>query len=224
MKKYLVVILGLIVVGAVIAYTAYPTEIPNKSLIPSMNTDADMKYYGTPSYYWTLTGSNYTLACYFEPAKFNVNTNFRMKKIGLMTSGSGGSANIYIYLSETNGHPNDTPPTFSNKKYGPKYYTFTGSNSDCDVYSDNWYITKSEIDNQPNHRFWVLWHLPTSPPPYPVSDEATNAKNSMTYVPGTGWTVTISGYYPCWVTHVLVEYPPTAIENTSVGTVKALFK
>ncbi|MGQ9705488.1 MAG: hypothetical protein ACUVWP_00600 [bacterium] len=222
MKKYLVVILGLLMVGSVMAYVAFPTEIPNKSLLPESNAEKDMRYHGTPKYYFTFNSSNITLACWFKPGDFSVNTNFRIKTIGLMVYRTGGSANIYVYLSETHNHPNDTPPIFNNKKYGPKYYVFVDTLGDCDVYAENWYITKSEIDNQPNHRFWVLWHLISSPTP--LSDEATNPKNSMIFIPGTGWTTNISGYYPCWCSHVLVEYPPTMIESTSVGTVKALFK
>jgi len=226
MKKYLVLILGILAVGAVMAATATPTEIPNKSLTPSTNAEKDMSYYGTPTYYWTLTGSNWTPACYFEPAKFSVATNFRIKTIGNMGYSSNGNCNIYIYLNETSGHPNDTPPTFTNKKYGPFAWHINASYpnmDDANVYSLNWYLKISDVNATPNKRFWVLWHMPTSPPPYPISDESTNAKNSLIYYPGTGWTNTISGYYPCWCTHVVVEYPPAAVSNTSVGVVKALF-
>ncbi|MGQ9705486.1 MAG: hypothetical protein ACUVWP_00590 [bacterium] len=226
MKRLLVLIMGLLIAGVALAYTAYPTEIPNKSFVPSSNAEYDFKYHGTPTYYWTMQGSNFTYACYFEPSKGNITVNFRIKIIGFMGYLSNGNCYIYVYLSETSNRPNDTPPSFGNKKYGP--YSWHINNSypnydDCDVYAQNWYIKKSEIDAQPNKRFWVLWHTPSSPPPYPISDESTSAKNSYTYVPGTGWTTNISGYYPCWCTHCRVEYPPNAVENTSVGVVKALF-
>jgi len=226
MKKYLVVILGILVAGAVMATSATPTEIPNKSFVPSAYAEKDMFYYGTPSWYWTLTGSNFTLAGYFEPAKFSVAVNFRIKTIGFMGYSANGPADIYVYLNETSNHPNDTPPTFTNKKYGPFTWHINNtypSMDDWNAYSQNWYLKISDINAQTNKRFWVLWHLKTSPPPYPISDESTASKNSMIYIPGTGWTNTMSGYYPCWCCHVVVEYPPASVASTSIGVVKALF-
>jgi len=190
-----------------------------------------MKYHGTPTYYWTLTGSNFAIAGYFEPAKFGVNNDFRIKKIGCMGYISNGAVKIYLFFAEVKGsrrwNPDCYPPEFSKKKYGPKDWHINNSYpnyDDCDMYSDNWYLRKSDIDSQVNKWFWIVYHFPTSPPPYPLSDEATDYKNSHTYFPGTGWSEHINGYDPCWCMHVIVVYPIDAIENTSVGTVKALFK
>jgi len=228
MKVCLIFILTVAITGSVISYNYYPTEIPNKYICPSVNAEREMKYHGTPTYYWTLTGSNFTLAGYFEPEKFGVKTTFRIKKIGFMGYLADGYANLYIFLAETKNHPDCTPPEFSKKKYGPYYGHINNSYpkyDDLDVSSIKWIINNKDIDSQPYKRFWVIYNLPTSPPPYPISDESTNAKNSMTYYPGTGWTNTLSGYYPCWCMHVIVEYLVSpAIENTSFGTVKSLFK
>lgn len=130
-------------------------------------------------------------------------------------------------MAEINNHPDCTPPEFSKKKYGPARGHINKSYpnyDDLDVYNLKWVITNSEINEQVNKRFWILYY--TQGYPYPVSDEATNAKNSYTYIPGIGWTTNISGYYPCWCMHVIVEYSliSPGIENTSFGTVKSLFK
>jgi hypothetical protein len=182
MKGYLIFILVVIITGSVLAYDCYRSETPNKYIYPSMNVVKDMKYHGEPTYYWTLTGSNWCLAGYFEPYKFGVTSNaFRLYNIGFIGYIQNGSANIYLFLSEVNGKPDCTPPDFSKKKYGP--YNGHINNSypnydDLDLYGQNWVINKSEIDAQVNKRFWILYHLPTSPPPYPISDESTNEKNS----------------------------------------------
>jgi hypothetical protein len=132
-------------------------------------------------------------------------------------------------MAEKDNHPNCTPPEFTNKKYGP----FKGhiNNSypnydDLDVYNLKWIITNSEINEQVNKRFWILYYMQQMNPPYPISDESTNAKNSITWINGTGWTTTLSGYYPCWCMHVIVEYSLIShgIESTSFGAVRALFK
>jgi hypothetical protein len=195
MKSCLIFILTIFITGSVLAYDYYPTEIPNRYLYPSKNAETDMKYHGTPSYYWTLTGSNFALAGYFEPYKFNVMNNFRIKTIGFMGYLADGPANIYIFLAEKDKHPDCTPPEFNKKKYGPKEWHINNSYpkyDDYNIYHDNnWFITKEEIDAQPYHRFWVLYHLPASPPPYPISDESISYKNSRTYVPGTGWYTNI---------------------------------
>jgi hypothetical protein len=236
MKGYLILLLVVIISGSILANDCYPIEIPNKSFKQSMNATADMKYHNGWYYYWTLKGSDWTLASYFEPERFSVYTSFRIQTIGFTGYVSNGPANIYIFLAEDkNGSPYCTPPDFSNRKYGPYAghinYTYC-IYDDIDVYSQNWCIKKSEIDLQPHKRFWVLYHLPTSPPPYPVSDDATDSKNSLTWDPSRqNWVPDIdiainSGfvYSPCWCMHIVVEYPPAAIENTSLGTVKSLFK
>jgi len=232
MKIFVLVIMCLIFINVAISYIAYPTIIPDIEL-PSYYSnpayEADMKYHGEPTYYWTLTGSNWCLAGYFEPYKFGFGAIALMiNYIGFIGYLSNGPANIYIFLAETNNHPDCTTPDFSKKKYGP--YNGHINNSypnydDCYVYPYNWYLKKSEIDAQPNKRFWVIYHLPTSPPPYPYSDEGPKSKNCRIYYPGRGWVMDMNGNTgPCWCMHVLVEYPPNAIENTSIGTVKALFR
>jgi len=230
MKIFVLILMALIFTSIAISYVEYPTIIPDRELPPyhsCLPYEADMKYHGTPSYYWTLTGSNWTLASWFKPSDFNVDSSFRIKTIGFMGYISNGSAKIYIFLAETGNHPDCTPPEFTKKMYGPYDGHLNNSYPDydeLDIYSLNWYIKKSEIDTQVSNRFWVLYHLPTSPPPYPISDESTNEKNSRLYQAGTGWINFWSGYYPCWCMHVVVEYPPNLIENTSIGTVKALFR
>ena len=212
MKINLFALFNIVIFGISIGYTAFTTEmldrnvssyVYGKSLFPTLISgkitppyrsclpyEADMKYHGTPSFYWTLTGSNYALAGYFEPNKFSVDSNFMIKTIGFIGYVSNGNANVYIFLAERNSHPDCTPPEFTKKMYGP--YNGHINNSypdydDLDVYSLKWLIKKVDIDSQVNKRFWVLYHLPTSPPPYPLSDESTNSKNSCYYVPGTGW-------------------------------------
>jgi len=199
MKVGFILIIGVTAFGTSIANIAFPTEIPNKSIAPSSNVTTNMYYHGTPAFYWTLTGKNWCIAGYFEPAKFNTNTNFRIKTIGFMGYLQNGSAKIYIFLAETGskpGHPDCTPPEFTKKKYGP--YDGHINNSypnydDLDVSGLNWNIKKSEIDSQSNKRFWVIYHFPTSPPPYPISDNCGGSKNSIYYCPGIGWTTSISG-------------------------------
>jgi len=227
MKKILVSFLGFLVAGIVMAYTAYPTEILNKSLTPSTNIDQDMFYHGTPTYYWTFTNSNYILASYFEPStKYNIHVNFRIKYIGFMGYVANGPADVYIFLEETGGHPDCTPQDFSKKKYGPFSGHINNSYPDYDnlnIYYLNWYIKKSEIYVQPYHRFWVLYHLKTPSPPYPISDESTDPKDSYTY-DSSRWTTILGRYKPCWCMHLKVEYPPSSIDNTSLGQVKSLFR
>jgi len=196
MKVCFIFILTVIITGYVLANDCYPSEIPNKDINPYTSGEREMKYHDTPALYWTLTGQNWCIAGYFEPYKFNINDNFIIKTIGFIGYLANGKANIYIFLSEVKNHPNCTPPEFNNKKFG--LYDGHINNSypyydDIDVYGINWYIKKSEIDSQPNKRFWVIYHFPTSPPPYPVSDNCGSSKNSMYYYPGVGWTTSISG-------------------------------
>jgi len=231
MKIKLLVLLIVPVFGASFVNGAFPIKITDDISPPYLHCpsdDVDMKYHYNPSYYWTLSGSDWTLAGYFEPYKFNVYYNFRIKRIGFVGYFSNGSAAIYIFLAETGGHPDCTPPDFSNKKFGPKYWHINKSYpfyDDCNLYSSNWYIKRSEIDAQPNKRFWILYYLSTSPPPYPVSDNAKDNKNSLTWDPTRqDWVPDISGYKPCWCMHVVIEYPPTTIDNTSIGTIKTIFK
>jgi len=194
------------------------------SVIPS--SEKDMKYHNKPTYYWSSGGLK-AIASYFEPGKFGVNSDFKIKTIGQIGYISNGQADVYIFLSEVSNHPNCTPPEFSNKKYGQ--YSGHINNSypnydDLDIYNLNWYITKTELDEQINKRFWIIYYMQTSPPPYPFSDDATNAKNSMNYVAGTGWTNSFGGLYPCWCMHCVIVYWPDLIESTSLGVVKALFR
>jgi len=197
MKIFVLILMALIFTNVAISYVEYPTIIPERELPPYHSyfpSEADMKYHGTPSYYWTLTGSNFAIAGYFEPAKFGVNNDFRIKKIGCMGYRQDGAVRIYLFLAEVKGsrrwNPDCYPPEFNKKRFGPKDPHMNNSYpdyDDCDIYSDNWYLRKSDIDSQVNKWFWIVYHFPTSPPPYPLSDESTNSKNSCYYVPGTGW-------------------------------------
>jgi len=188
--------------------------------------EKDMIYHDTPTYYW-VWGGLLAIAGYFEPESFGVNSDFKIKTIGQMGYRADGSAVVYIFLSETKNHPDCTPPEFTKKKYGP--YSGHINNSypnydDLDIYNLNWYITKTEIDEQINKRFWIIYYMQTTPPPYPMSDESTNAKNSMTYFPDSGWTNNWGHYYICWCMHCVIVYWGSDIESTSLGIVKALFK
>jgi len=127
MKGYLIFILVVIITGSVLAYDCYPTEIPYKDLNSYTVPQYDMKYHGTPTYYWTLTGSNWTLSGYFEPYKFSINRNFRIYKIGCIGYIESGTIYLYTFLVETDGHPDATPPDFSKKKYGPQKFTIDNS-------------------------------------------------------------------------------------------------
>jgi hypothetical protein len=213
--------------GFSIAISFFPTEIPDRCLYSETLADWNMKYHGTPTYYWTLNGSNWSLASYFEPAKFGINETIKIRMIGFIGYIQNGSANIYLFLSEVNGKPDCTPPDFTKKKYGPYdgYINNSYPNySDINIYTSNWYIKKAEIDAQPNKRFWIIYHLMTSPPPYPYSDDATDNKNSLTWDPSKNdWVPDINEYKPCWCMHVVVTNY-MSIESTSIGTVKELFR
>ncbi|MGQ9705914.1 MAG: hypothetical protein ACUVWP_02775 [bacterium] len=51
-----------------------------------------------------------------------------------------------------------------------------------------------------------------------------NSKNSYWWSPSTGWRMGAGYYQLDWCMHCVIVYPPDAIENTSLGAVKALFK
>jgi len=209
MRNIFILISCILIIGCVIA-----------------SNEKDMKYHNDPKYYWSSGGLK-VITSYFEPKKFGVNSDFKIKIIGQMGYISNGHADVYIFLSEVSNHPDCTPPEFTKKRYGP--YDGHINNSypnydDLDIYNLNWYISKKEIDEQVNKRFWVIYHIERSPPPYPISDEAINAKNSTSYIVGSGWTTSISGYYPCWCMHCVIVYWGVGVESTSLGVVKALFK
>jgi len=232
MKKCIIFLLSISFIGASFSEIACHQLFLNEEVSTNpghLKNEIEMKYHGTPSWYWAIACGYWVVAGYFEPEKFGIKNTFKISKIGFIGYLSDGPANVYVYLNETSNHPNDTPPTFNNKKYGP--YSGHINNSypyydDLDIYNLNWCINKSDIDAQVNKRFWVLYYLYHAVPPYPVSDESTNAKNSVTWLPGTGWTRSLSGYYPCWCMHVIVEYflISPGIESTSFGAVRALFK
>ena len=238
MKIFILFLISISFFGVSFNDIAYPTEIANKNIYPSVNAVKDMIYHNGWYYYWTLIGKNWCLAGYFKPGDFGINDNIRIRTIGQSGYYQYGSANIYIFLSEVNCKPDCTPPDFSKKKYGPYSGSIGPDYADgyfnCDLYAYNWYITKRELDSQPNHRFWIIYHLSPgreSPPPYPISDDATDNKNSLTWDPSKqDWCADIinlsgsNGYKPCWTMRCIVEYPPNVIEYTSIGTVKSLFK
>jgi hypothetical protein len=149
MKIFVLILMVLIFTSIAISYVAYPTIIPDRELPPYhsyLPSEADMKYHGTPSFYWTLTGSNWTLASWFKPSDFSVNTNFRIRKIGAMGWQQGGSAKIYIFLKEIEGRPDCIPPDYSKNKYGPydwHIYNSYPNYDDANIYSQNWYIKKT---------------------------------------------------------------------------------
>jgi len=224
MKGNILLILLIIAIGTSLAETAFPTEIPNKALTPRTDSIIEMKYHGTPYYYWTLSGSNWCLAGYFRLSDFGITkTSYRIIIIGIMGYSSNGQAKIYVTAQENDNKPRCNPDNnFEYIDFGPLDWHINNTYpnyDDATVYNKNWYYDKSVS------RFWVIYHLPTSPPPYPITDDSTNAKNSLIWNPTLhSWTTDYNGYKLCWCMHVLIEYPPTKIENTSVGIVKSLFK
>jgi len=76
--------------------------------------------------------------------------------------------------------------------------------------------------------FWVIYHLPTSPPPYPISDDGINwSGHTLTWNPNVSrWVSEIDGYKVDWVMHAVIEYPYYYVEteNTSIGGIRALFR
>jgi len=217
MKKYLVVILGLSIVGSLMAYNGTPTEILKNNFKLFSPSEKDMYYHSTPSYYWAFSGTGWAIACWFKPADYNITMNFRIKTIGMMFYNKG-TAKLY-------SQPNNGDPNWSKNKYGPQDIsidTIYPSYNDTNIYSYNWYYTITEINNSTYKSFWMIYAFSVAP--YPISDGDDN-KNSLTWNPQyQDWMNNIEGYKVDWCMHCVVEYPPTTIENTSVGTVKSLFK
>jgi len=182
--------------------------------------DVKMDYYDN----WYMTaglGKDWILAGYYEPYKFGVNSNFRLRFYWFY--GEENDCNIYLFLNEKDTHPDADPTDFSKAKYGP-IAGRTGSQQN--IYYFNWYIKKSEIDAQVNKRFWVLFYFPNKANNL-QSDDTNIPKNSMNWDPTRKiWTPDLwkNGPLPCWCVEILVDTPPTSLESTSFGIVKALFR
>ncbi|MGQ9705750.1 MAG: hypothetical protein ACUVWP_01935 [bacterium] len=56
MKIFISFIFSIVFIGFASGDMAFPTEILNKTINPYTSSEKDMKYHGTPTYYWTLTG------------------------------------------------------------------------------------------------------------------------------------------------------------------------
>jgi len=223
MKRYILVALLIIATSVTFADVAFPTELPNKELTPDTYSVKEMKYHSTPAYYFTLTGSNWCLACWFRPSDFGVANNpYRIIVIGMMGYSANGAAKIYVTAQENDSKPRCNPDnSFQYTDFGPLDWHINNTYPNYDditVYNKNWYYKKTDF------RFWVIYYLPTSPPPYPISDGDDN-KDTLTWNPTSHtWIDSIQTYKVDWCMHVLIEYPPTNIENTSIGTIRALFK
>ncbi|MGQ9705766.1 MAG: hypothetical protein ACUVWP_02015, partial [bacterium] len=141
-----------------------------------------------------------------------------------------GPADIYVTSKERwNGYfyePVCNPDNhWQGKDYGPKKWHINNSYpnyDDCNLYDDNWHYSK-DVD-----KFWCIYHLKTSSPPYPYSDDFHNPPeiiNTLTWDPTEHCWRGGCGYVMCnWCMHCVIVYWGADIENTSVGAVKALFR
>ncbi|MGQ9707240.1 MAG: hypothetical protein ACUVWP_09675 [bacterium] len=181
-----------------------------------------MKYHGEPTYYWIINVSDAAFACYFKPGDFGIGDyDYKIKIIGFIGGRTDGPADIYVTSKEKDGVPVCSPDNhWQGAEYGPKSWHINNSYpnyDDCNVYDDNWHYSK-HVD-----KFWCIYHLKTSSPPYPVSDEFGPVENSATWM-GTEWVKGALGSWADWCMHCVIVYWGADIESTSLGAVKALFR
>jgi len=185
--------------------------------------EKDMKYHETPYLTCEFT-NNVVLACYFKLSDFGIiGYNYRIKIIGFVGNEKDGPADIYVTSKEKDNVPVCNPDNnWQGADYGPKTWHINNSNpnyDDCNVYDDNWHYSK-DVD-----KFWCMYHLKTSKPPYPMSDNYKDiSKNSYWWSPSTGWRMGAGYYRLDWCMHCVIVYPPETVENTSIGAIKTLFR
>jgi len=206
----------------VIAQLYTPIDITYNNSILSNYYEKDMSYHRKPTYYFTIDYENAALACYFKLSDFGIKGyDYRIKVIGMIGFFQDGPADIYVTSKEEGGKPICNPNNnWQGSEYGPKHWHINNSYpnyDDCDIYYDNWHYSK-DVD-----KLWCMYHLKTRSPPYPVSDDFGPVENSATWM-GTDWVKGVLGTSADWCMHCVIVYWPDAIENTSLGVVKALFR
>jgi hypothetical protein len=210
MRKYILILLLLTSISSVIA-----------------SFEKDMKYHNEP-YYYANWGTEAALACFFKLSDFGISGyDYKIKIIGFIGYNADGSADIYLTSKEEwDGYklvPVCNPKNnWQGKDYGPKSWHINNSYpdyDDCNLYDDNWHYSK-DVD-----KFWCIYYLMDMPPPYPTGDRYSSIVNSLTWVTGM-WIKGIPGGFPDsnWCMHCVIVYWGSDIENTSLGSVKALFR
>ena len=212
MRKCFLILLGFLIFSSVIA-----------------SSEKDMKYHAEPSYYLSPYGKD-AFACYFKLSDFGITGyDYKIKIIVFIGYEEDGPADIYVTSKEVwdQGQRCYVPAcnpdnNWDGSEYGPKEWHINNlypNYDDCDIYNDNWHYSKDV------NKFWCIYHLKTASPPHPMSDNNTHPKNSATWNSGSEFWESgacIKGYD--WCMHCVIVYWPDAIENTSLGAVKALFK
>ncbi|MGQ9707204.1 MAG: hypothetical protein ACUVWP_09485 [bacterium] len=217
MRNLLTFVLCFITISSVISYN-----------------EKDMKYHEEPYNFYTFLTPDYAFACYFKLSDFSITGfDYKIKIIGFMGYESDGPADIYVTSKEIwDGNkyvPICNPKNhWKGAEYGPKSWHINNSYpkyDDCNLYNDNWHYSKDV------NKFWCIYHLKTSSPPYPIADMISindiKIINSITWIPGEGWdfwSYGILGHPGNWCMHCVIVYWGSNIENTSLGAVKALFK
>jgi len=195
-------------------------------LFPSF--EKDMIYHNEPRYYWA-GGSHLAFACYFKLSDFSISGyDYKINIIGFIGYDADGPADIYVtskeewdgnkYVPVCNPYNN-----WQGKDYGPKSWHINNTYpkyDDCNVYDDNWNYSK-HVD-----KFWCIYSVRSCPPPYPLYDGGGSSMvNSLTWAGDLWWHKGVpSNYNSNWCMHCVIVYWPEAIENTSLGIVKALFR
>ena len=183
--------------------------------------EKDMKYHGPPYVTGVFYVPNVVLACYFKLSDFGITGyNYKIKIIGFVGNVKDGPADIYVTSKEKDDVPVCNPDNnWQGADYGPKSWHINNSNpnyDDCNVYDDNWHYSK-DVD-----KFWCMYHMKTASPPYPMTDNKGYYTNSRYWM--SGWRMGGGGIYWDWCMHCVIVYPPEAIENTSIGAIKTLFR
>ena len=188
--------------------------------------EKDMKYHHQPSFYFN-SFVNDAFACYFKLSDFGISGyDYKINIIGFIGYLADGQADIYVTSKEEWDGKKYVPVCSPNNnwqgsEYGPKSWHINNSYpnyDDCYLFDDNWHYSK-DID-----KFWCMYYI-KSPTPHPQSDIYDKTVNSLTYgYPSNKWGKGTYGAYCDWCMHCVIVYWGADIENTSLGTVKTLFR
>ena len=208
MRKYLLILLLLMFISYVIG-----------------SFEKDMKYHSEPIHYDCHYDPNWAVACYFKLSDFHIrNFDYKIKIIGIIGYREDKPADIYVTSKEKDGVPVCNPDNnWDGADYGPKEWHIKYLDlkyDDCNVYDDNWHYKKDIT------KFWCIYYIKVSPPPWIfTTDEHEEIINTFTWDPHTHcWSKGFFGLTCNACMHCVIVYWPDAIENTSLGVVKALFK
>jgi len=219
MFKYLSVLVLLVVALPVFAGQITPYNL--SSTIPTTpfpgSGDYDMYYCGTATYYWDFSGVDFYLAVYFDPAdgagigdEFSV--PFTIVEVDSMWYGtSDGSYDIYI-CPESGGFPD----------LGDPYHT--GTISDSTLYpSYASYEVTPPVHLGADTPFYVVI-VATMGVDEPLTDGDGNSGHSLYSTDeGGSWDMSFVGTEDVdFMWHAFCN-DNTAVQNNSLGHVKALF-